>query len=189
MTSLQSNNYYYSRFRGIELLQGDKDICGGEQGKGVMEPVLLRLNGQVRRYGNFPGVAWGRRSKYNVHKYIVDYTDSCLKKNLNASRPSEHPTQGGKCQNAVVVVVVVVDSHMQRIVVATEKTTVPQQVSHGSIKCQSRCLWSQRGTKVNGSHHGDNPLLRPTGIQIATKRYATLHAMAPTNIKTVHQTS
>ena len=29
--------------------------------------------------------------------------------------------------------------------------------------------WSQRGTKVNGSHHGDNPLLRPTGIQIGTK--------------------
>ena len=23
----------------------------------------------------------------------------CLKKNLNASRPSEHPTQGEKCQN------------------------------------------------------------------------------------------
>ena len=41
----------------------------------------------------------------------------------------------------------------------------------------------------NGSHHGDNPLLRPTGIQIATKRYATLQAMAPTNNKTVHQTS
>ena len=36
----------------------------------------------------------------------------------------------------------------------------------------------------------DNPLLRPTGIQIATKSYATLQAMAPTNnIKTVHQTS
>ena len=29
--------------------------------------------------------------------------------------------------------------------------------------------WSQRGTKVNESHHGDNPLLRPTGIQIASK--------------------
>ena len=56
------------------------------------------------------------------------------------------------------------------------------------IKCQSR-LWSQRGTKVNGSHHGDNPLLRPTGIQIATKIYAALQAMAPTSIKTVHQTS
>ena len=27
----------------------------------------------------------------------------------------------------------------------------------------------KRGTKVNGSHHGDNPLLKPTGIQIATK--------------------
>ena len=56
------------------------------------------------------------------------------------------------------------------------------------IKCQSR-LWSQRGTKVNGSHHGDNPLLRPTGIQIATKSYAALQAMAPTNIKMVHQAS
>ena len=54
--------------------------------------------------------------------------------------------------------------------------------------CQSG-TWSQRGTKVNGSHHGDDPLLRPTGIQIATKSYATLQAMAPTNSKTVHQTS
>ena len=87
-----------------------------------------------------------------------------------------------------VVVVVDVDSHIQRIVLATEETTVTQQVSHRPIKCQSR-LWSQRGTKVNGSHHGDNPLLRPTGIQIATKSYAALQAMAPTNIKTVHQTS
>ena len=84
--------------------------------------------------------------------------------------------------------VVVVDSHIQRIVLVTEKTTVTQQVSHRPIKCQS-CLCSQRGTKVNGSHHGDNPLLRPTGIQIATKRYAALQAMAPNNIKTVHQTS
>ena len=63
---------------------------------------------------------------------------------------------------------VVVDSHIQRIVLATEETTVTQQVSHRPIKCQSRS-WSQRGTKVNGSHHGDSPLLRPTGTQIATK--------------------
>ena len=49
--------------------------------------------------------------------------------------------------------------------------------------------WSQRGTKVNGSHHGDNSLLRPTGIQIATRSYATLQAMSPTNINTIHQTS
>ena len=88
----------------------------------------------------------------------------------------------------VVVVVVVVDSHVQRIVLATEKTTVTQQVSHRLIKCQSR-LWSQRGTKVNGSHHSGNPLLRPTEIQIATKSYATLQSVAPTNVKTVHQTS
>ena len=85
-------------------------------------------------------------------------------------------------------VFVVVDSHVQRIVLATEETTVTQQVSHRPIKCQSR-LWSQKSTKVNESHHGDNPLLRPTGIQIATKSYATLQAMAPTNTKTVHQTS
>ena len=101
----------------------------------------------------------------------------CLKKNQNAPRPSEHPP-----------VVVVVGSHIQRIVLATEDTTVTQQFSHRPIKCQSR-LWSQRGTKVNGSHHGDNPLLRPTRIQIATKSYAALQAMAPANIKTVHQTS
>ena len=51
-------------------------------------------------------------------------------------------------------------------------------------------MWSQRGTKFNGSHHGDNPLLRPTGIQIATRSYATLQATAPTNnVKTVHQAS
>ena len=84
--------------------------------------------------------------------------------------------------------IVVVDSHVQRIVLATEETTMTQQVSHRPIKCQSR-LWSIRGTKVDRSHHGDNPLLRPTGIQIATKCDATLQAMAPTNIKTVHQTS
>ena len=63
-------------------------------------------------------------------------------------------------------------------------STIPSNIPG----CQSG-TWSQRGTKVNRSHHGDNPLLRPTGIQIATKRYATLQAMAPTNIKTVHQTS
>ena len=79
---------------------------------------------------------------------------------------------------------VVVDSHIQRIFPATEESTVTQQVSHRPIKCQSR-LWSQRGAKVNESHRGDNPLLGPTGIQIATKSYATLQAMAPTNIKTV----
>ena len=83
---------------------------------------------------------------------------------------------------------VVLDSHVQRVVLASEETTVTQQVSHRPIKCQCR-LWSQRGTKANESHHGDNPLLRPTGIQIATKRYATLQALAPTNIKVVHQTS
>ena len=77
---------------------------------------------------------------------------------------------------------VVDDSHIQRIVLATEETTVTQQVSHRPSKCQSR-LWSQRSTKVNRSHHGDNLLIRQTGIQIATKSYATLQAIAPINVK------
>ena len=77
-----------------------------------------------------------------------------------------------------VVVVVVVFTLTDRA------STIPSNIRG----CQSG-TWSQRGTKVNGSHHGDNPLLRPTGIQIATKSYATLQAMAPTNNKTVHQTS
>ena len=55
-------------------------------------------------------------------------------------------------------------------------STIPSNIRG----CQSG-TWSQRGTKVNGPHHGDNQLLRPTGIQIATKSYATLQAMAPTN--------
>ena len=62
-------------------------------------------------------------------------------------------------------------------------STIPSNIRG----CQSG-TWSRRDTKVNESHHGDNPLLRPTGIQIATKSYAILQAM-PTNNKTVHQTS
>ena len=89
---------------------------------------------------------------------------------------------------ACLVVVVIVGSHIQRIVLSTEQTTATQLVTHRPIKHQSR-LWSQRGTKVNRSHRGDNPLLRPTGIQIATKGYAALEAMTPTNVKTLHQTS
>ena len=45
---------------------------------------------------------------------------------------------------------VVVDSHIQRFVLATEKTTVTQQASH---TYQMPIPRSQRGTKVNGSHH------------------------------------
>ena len=83
------------------------------------------------------------------------------------------------CKRPLVNVVVVV------VFTLTDRaSTIPSNIRG----CQSG-TWSQRGTKVNGSHHGDNPLLRPTGIQIATKSYATLQAMAPTNNKTVNQTS
>ena len=73
----------------------------------------------------------------------------------------------------IVVVVVVVFSTL-----TDRASTIPSNIRG----CQSG-TWSQRGTKVNGSHHGDNPLLEPTGIQIATKSYATLQAMAPTKNK------
>ena len=57
---------------------------------------------------------------------------------------------------------VFVDSHIQRLVLTTEETTVNQQVSHRYIKYKSRS-WSQGGIKVNGSHHGENRLLlKPT---------------------------
>ena len=64
---------------------------------------------------------------------------------------------------------VVVDLHIQRIVLASEETnTATQQVGQRPIKCQS-CSWSQIGANVNGSHHGDSPVLKPTGIRVATK--------------------
>ena len=85
---------------------------------------------------------------------------------------------GGAIVKGSIVVVVVVFTLTDRA------STIPSNIRG----CQSG-TWSQRGTKVNGSHHGDNPLLRPTAIQIATKSYATLQTMAPTNSKTVHQTS
>ena len=38
---------------------------------------------------------------YSHEESFVDVqTGRCLKKSLNASRPSKHPGQGGKCQNA-----------------------------------------------------------------------------------------
>ena len=81
-----------------------------------------------------------------------------------------------------------VDREVEFCVVVFTLTDRASTIPSNIRGCQSG-TWSQRGTKVNGSHHGDNPLLRPTGIQIATKSYATLQAMAPTNNKTVHQTS
>ena len=75
------------------------------------------------------------------------------------------------------------------VVVVVFTLTDRASTIHSNIRGCQYGTWSQRGTKVNGSHHGDNPLLRPTGIQIATKSYATLQAMAPTNNKTVHQNS
>ena len=70
------------------------------------------------------------------------------------------PAYGGTC--------LPIDSHIQNIVLATKETAVTQHVSHRPIKCQSRS-WSERVTTVNGSYNCESPLLKPTGIQFATK--------------------
>ena len=103
---------------------------------------------------------WGEIHNVRLHRIAVQFLAATV----------------GPCTAVVVVVVI--------FTLTDRASTIPSNIRG----CQSG-TWSQRGTKVNGSHHGNNPLLRPTGIQIATKSYATLQAMAPTNSKTVHRTS
>ena len=76
----------------------------------------------------------------------------------NASRPSEHPPVRGKNIKTIRWDHRLLSIHtFSVIVLETEETTETQQVSHRPIKYQPRS-WSQIGTKVNGSHHGDSPL-------------------------------
>ena len=72
----------------------------------------------------------------------------------------EHKVLRAQVRFVQVFVVVVVDSHIQRIVLATEETTVTQQVSHRPIKRQSR-LWSQH-----------KEVRRSTGHIMVTTRYS-----------------
>ena len=66
---------------------------------------------------------------------------------------------------ARVLCVGVVDSHIQRVVLASEETTVTQQVSHRPIKYQSRSLVvTKRYQGQRVTSWCDNPLLRPTEI-------------------------
>ena len=98
----------------------------------------------------------------------------CLKKNLDASRrpSSEHPlVRGGnvKAFRAIIIglVVVVDDSHSHRVVLTTEETA-GTQVSHRRTTCMS--ILPPGHKKVRRStghkHHGENPLLKPIGVQI-----------------------
>ena len=116
-----------------------------------------------------------RRQTVLAVLYYIYYSDSVLPCAYNqpvmledalCSRPTrskptktnmhwvETPGAGAKksqiCLVKPLVVVVVVNSHIQRFVLATEETSVTQ-VSHRPIECQS-LSWSQRGAKVNGSH-------------------------------------
>ena len=59
--------------------------------------------------------------------------------------PDNHALTGVGCTGCVVVVVV--------FTLTDRASTIPSNIRG----CQSG-TWSQRGTKVNGSHHGDNPL-------------------------------
>ena len=108
--------------------------------------------------------------------YLNGFPDGCCCCILHINRSGLDQPIGPRPYPVVVVVVF--------FTLTDRASTIPSNIRG----CQFG-TWSQRGTKVNRSHHGDNPLLRPTVIQIATKSYATLQAMASTNIKTVHQTS
>ena len=66
----------------------------------------------------------------------------------DTSRPSEHPPVRGDV------------SHIQRIVLATEETCDTTKVSHRPIK-NANPARGHKEVLVNGSHHSDNPLLRP----------------------------
>ena len=94
--------------------------------------------------------------------YLMCCPSTKVVKNDSKSFPSYRKVTRRQIVRHFVVVVVV-------FALTDRASTIPSNIRG----CQSG-TWSQRGTKVNGSHHGDNPLLRPTGIQIATKSYATL---------------
>ena len=86
-----------------------------------------------------------------------------MRSNFSLKIEAEHTRNLDITQLLLIFVVVV--SRIHRTVLATEETTVTQQVSHRAIKCQSR-LWSQRGTKVNGSHHGCSDDLKPGDCEV-----------------------
>ena len=71
----------------------------------------------------------------------------------------------------ILLIVVIVDSHIQRIVLATEETTVTQQVSHRPIKCRSRFC-------------GHKEVRRSTGHILVTTRYDTQTKRDPNRDKT-----
>ena len=52
---------------------------------------------------------------------------------------------------------------------------VSARVERSSIVDGPGDSWSQRGTKVNGSHHDNSPLFKPTRIQIVTYPGSRLH--------------
>ena len=86
-------------------------------------------------------------SKYGVYAIFLE--------NLNACRPSEHPPVRG------------VDSRIQRVVLATEELRRHNKSEIGLSNANPA-----RGHKEvprSTGHHGDNTLLKPTGIQSATR--------------------
>ena len=103
----------------------------------------------------------------------------CLKKNQNTPRPSEHPpVRGKRCLlfEGVMLWLIFFSAYC----LATEENTVTQQVSHRPMY-QMRIpivVTKRYQGQRNGSHHGDNPLLRPTGM---FKLKKNLNASKPSN--------
>ena len=98
----------------------------------------------------------------NTHPYIPLYV-SCVSLSTKCCTTILCFTRSfyrGKVLNKLLihVVVVVVDSHIQRIVLATEETTVTQQVSHRPINANPAC--------------GHKEVRRSTGHIMVTTRYS-----------------
>ena len=85
--------------------------------------------------------------------FLSIFAGSCCNRAWKTETKNKHGNQAVRIILLVVVFVVVVDLHIQRIVLATEEPTVTQQVGHRPIKRQSRFLWSQRGTKSRSTDH------------------------------------
>ena len=77
-----------------------------------------------------------QRIQSSRHLGLVNYSERISTGPLASDYPFFGPSRhvrSGILLHVVVVLVVVVDSHIQRIVPATEETTVTQQISHACM--------------------------------------------------------
>ena len=85
------------------------------------KPTII-LYAYINRHAGTPD-----KNKSKSFKYIILYINSAI----DLYTVKAYSLEYKECYNNVIVV----DSHFQRIVLATEETTVTQLASHRPIKC------------------------------------------------------